>query len=53
MDFEWDAEKAACNLAKHGVSFHDATTVFGDSLGVTYFDPDHSEEERPVPHDWL
>jgi uncharacterized DUF497 family protein len=45
MEFEWDTEKAANNLAKHGVSFHDAATVFGDPLGVTYFDPDHSEDE--------
>jgi uncharacterized protein len=30
MDFEWDPEKAERNLAKHGVSFHEAGTVFGD-----------------------
>jgi uncharacterized DUF497 family protein len=29
-DFEWDAEKAAVNLAKHGVSFEEAVTVFLD-----------------------
>jgi uncharacterized DUF497 family protein len=29
-DFEWDEAKAAANLAKHGVSFEEATTVFGD-----------------------
>jgi uncharacterized DUF497 family protein len=45
MEFEWDPDKAARNLAKHGVSFHEAATVFGDPLAVTYFDPDHSEEE--------
>ncbi len=27
-DFEWDAEKAAANAAKHGVTFEEATTVF-------------------------
>jgi uncharacterized DUF497 family protein len=45
MEFEWDPEKAARNLARHGVSFQEAATVFGDPLAVTYFDPDHSEEE--------
>lgn len=45
MEFEWDPEKAARNLAKHGVSFHEAATVFGDPLALTYYDPDHSQEE--------
>ncbi len=45
MEFEWDADKATRNLAKHGVSFHEAATVFGDPLALTYFDPDHSEDE--------
>ena len=45
MEFEWDDEKAARNLDKHGVSFHEAATVFGDPLAVTYFDPDHSDDE--------
>src|SRR5438876_6655139 len=45
MEFEWDLDKAAHNLAKHGVAFHEAATVFGDPLAVTYFDPDHSKEE--------
>jgi len=45
MEFEWDPDKAARNLARHGVSFHEAATVFGDPLAITYFDPDHSEEE--------
>jgi uncharacterized DUF497 family protein len=29
MEFERDPEKAARNLAKHGVAFADAATVFG------------------------
>ena len=45
MEFEWDPDKATRNLAKHGVSFHEAATVFGDPLALTYFDPDHSEDE--------
>jgi uncharacterized protein len=45
MEFEWDAAKAASNLDKHGVSFAEAMTVFGDPLEVTISDPDHSLEE--------
>ena len=46
MEFEWDPEKAAGNLRKHKVSFNDAATVFGDSLGTTAIDPDHSADEH-------
>jgi uncharacterized protein len=46
MEFEWDPDKADRNLGKHGVSFHEAATVFDDPLAMTYFDPDHSEEEE-------
>ena len=45
MDFEWDPDKAARNLAKHGVSFPEAATVFGDPLAVTFSDPGHSDDE--------
>ena len=45
MEFEWDPEKALGNVAKHGVSLHEAATVFGDPLAVTFYDPDHSQEE--------
>ncbi len=49
MQFEWDAAKAAENLAKHGVSFEEAATVFRDTLSMTGSDPDHSiDEERFV-----
>ena len=43
--FEWDKRKAAANLKKHGVSFEEAATVFGDPLSITIEDPDHSEDE--------
>ncbi len=33
-DFEWDTAKAESNLAKHGVSFAEAATVFADPLAV-------------------
>ena len=46
MEFEWDAEKTRTNLARHGVSFDEAATVFGDPLAVTIDDPDHSQDER-------
>ena len=45
MEFEWDPKKAAKNLRKHRVSFNEAATVFGDSLGTTVPDPDHSLAE--------
>jgi uncharacterized protein len=46
MEFEWDPEKAARNVSKHGVSFNEAATIFGDPLAITYSDPDHSEDEE-------
>jgi uncharacterized DUF497 family protein len=42
MKFEWDKNKAASNEQKHGVSFQEATTVFGDPLAGTFPDFDHS-----------
>ena len=45
MDFEWDAAKAASNPRKHGVSFDEAVTVFGDQRAVTFSDTDHSQNE--------
>lgn len=46
MQFEWDENKATRNLAKHGISFEEAATVFGDPLSDTFDDPDHSAGER-------
>ena len=46
MRFEWDPEKAAASLAKHGVSFDEASTVFGDPLATTVEDLEHSEDEE-------
>ena len=43
--FEWDHGKAEINLRKHGVSFEEASTVFGDFLSLTVTDPIHSTEE--------
>jgi uncharacterized protein len=40
--FEWDSEKAAENLGKHGVSFDEAAAVFFDPLSIAISDPEHS-----------
>ena len=48
MKFEWDANKERANIDKHGISFADATAVFGDPLAATIPDPDHSEGETRV-----
>jgi len=45
MEFDWNIEKAAYNLKKHGVSFVEAGTVFSDFLSFTFPDPDHSINE--------
>ncbi len=47
MRFEWDRGESVQNIAKHGVSFEEATTAFRDPLSTTGVDPDHSfDEER-------
>jgi hypothetical protein len=41
--------KADANRRKHGVTFEEAATVFGDPLAMQMPDPDHSiEEERYI-----
>jgi uncharacterized DUF497 family protein len=45
LDFEWDAVKARANARKHGVSFHEAATVFTDPQGRVTDDPRHSTDE--------
>ena len=46
LSFEWDEGKAKSNLAKHGVSFEEASTVLGDPLSLTIPDPGHSQAEH-------
>ena len=46
FNFEWDQDKADSNLLKHGISFDEAISVFGDALALTFFDSDHSEVEE-------
>ncbi|MEA2164776.1 MAG: uncharacterized protein QOK37_2903 [Thermoanaerobaculia bacterium] len=45
VGFDWDDDKAAANLAKHDVSFEEATSVFDDPLARIHDDPDHSTGE--------
>ena len=46
MDFDWDENKAAANLSRHGVSFDEAKSVFDDPVFVDFYDPDHSYDEH-------
>lgn len=46
MQFEWNTKKAEANLGKHGVSFEEAATVFGDPLAKIFYDEKHSDEEK-------
>jgi uncharacterized DUF497 family protein len=43
--FTWDAKKAAANLRRHGVDFHEAATVLDDTLSTTFPDVEHSSLE--------
>ena len=45
MTLEWDPEKAASNLRKHGVRFTDAYSVLEDPQALTV-DDHHPDEER-------
>ncbi len=46
MNFTWDPRKAASNKKKHGVSFEQAATVFGDPLALAI--EDTVEPERTL-----
>jgi uncharacterized DUF497 family protein len=48
MDTEWDPDKAATNLRKHGVDFADAVGVFEDEYALSREDPDAHGEPRFV-----
>jgi hypothetical protein len=50
LEFEWDPGKERENRKKHGISFEEAKTVFGDPLARTRPDPEHAMpgEERWV-----
>jgi len=43
--FDWDPKKAKENLAKHRVSFEEASTVFYDEQALEMADPDEASDE--------
>ncbi len=48
MDYQWDANKAAANLVKHGVDLADAVGVFEDEWALTIKEQDVEGEQRFV-----
>jgi uncharacterized DUF497 family protein len=45
VTYEWDPAKAEENVRKHRVRFEEAASVFLDPAALTFWDPDHSDEE--------
>jgi hypothetical protein len=53
IKFDWDISKAASNLRKHGVSFQEAQTIFGDERALSVYDDHHSDmEDRFITIGW-
>ncbi len=47
--FEWDPNKEAKNIRKHGISFEEAALIFDDPMSITVIDEEHSiDEERYI-----
>lgn len=46
MIFEWDLDKAAANVRKHGVDFEIAAEVFRDEFALDVFDDRHSDSSE-------
>ena len=46
MTYEWNPAKAEENFRKHRVRFEEAASVFLDPVALTFWDPDHSDEEE-------
>jgi len=44
MELEWNLQKAAENLRKHGVDFTDAVIALEDDNGLTIEDKEHDEQ---------
>ena len=42
-DFEWDDAKAEANVAKHGISFEEASMVFADPCYILLPDETHAD----------
>jgi uncharacterized protein len=47
MAYQWDTDKAATNLCKHGIDFAEAVFVFSDDLAITISD-ERFDEERLI-----
>lgn len=47
MAYQWNRDKAATNLRKHGIDFADAVSVFSDDLAIAISD-ERFDEERFV-----
>lgn len=45
VEFEWDKKKEAVNIAKHGVDFTEAQSVFYDPRLIMAADAGHTETE--------
>jgi uncharacterized protein len=51
VEFEWNDEKAASNIKKHGISFLDASEAFRDPNIVEDLDlKDNYDEERLIAY---
>jgi uncharacterized DUF497 family protein len=46
LRFEWDGATAEANDAKHGITFEEASTAFGDQFSLTRLDPEHADHEE-------
>ena len=42
IHFEWDSAKSQSNLAKHGIDFEEAKSVFSDEFARVIYDENHS-----------
>jgi uncharacterized DUF497 family protein len=48
--FEWDLTKAETNLAKHGISFEEASSLFIDTNSPTIRNTGSETANRCRPH---
>jgi hypothetical protein len=46
VPFEWDPNKAAADVRKHGVQFSEAVGVFSDDYAITIHDDESDLDER-------
>jgi uncharacterized DUF497 family protein len=46
VPLEWDPNKAAANVRKHGVQFSEAASVFSDEYAITINDDESSPDEQ-------